>query len=966
VAPEPSLLESIVDTVTSPGKLAPIALRTASAFTGGGALGAIVGGLGEAGAEGVENLTGARSGFSPVEIGGQAAVGAIPFGKFAEGTSVLGRIVREAGRGTAAVSLDTLSREGRLPGEGELAVGAGLGALGGAVGSALHAGETVAPTVAADEAGNVGRSVLDDALRVLAPEKRTPGAEEAAGAIRKLTSYRDATSVQLEHTFGEAAAGFDKDAAADPTLRNSVVDAYETQGVAGVEKVAPQYAPVFEHIAKLQQEAHDSISALRGGDLGFRDFYLSRNFQYVGTSDAEEAAQKVLQGSRALGAEPGFAKERSFQFEADARAAGFEQVEQNPIKQAVNYLNSAKEYEQSLVTFRDLEEKGLITRAAPLRGAPESGLVPIQSRLVKMLDPESGNLQSVQYYASEPVARIFNNYLGQGLSQSPTYQALYTPATLINTFRVAVSAFHFTLESINSAAEGLGSGLLDIARGEVGGGLKQVAKSATVVPKLWEDYMRGRSVLKSIPALTHFQGGFSDLESDIGKIVNAGGRLGAGEDWRGFVNAAKTALADGSYGAAVGDAARGLSALTAQPLMGNFVPRVKLGSFLGLAERELDRLKPQTQEEAIKILQTVWDHTDDVFGQLVRDNLFFSRKMKDMLNLVIGFPGWNIGSARKIIAAGRGIGKAALGAPVDLEAQEATRYWLGLTAQVALMGSVLNYAWTGEWPSNVRDMFYPRTGNTRPNGSPERRQLPSYIKDVVGLATHPIATLSHKQNPLLGTLVELADNIDFYGNQIRDKSAPLDSQALDVAKHVGKAFVPFSVSGFLNSKGSTGERLTNFVGINPPPAAITNTDAQNLINEFTAERAPASRTKEQAAQAELHKRLVQEARDKDPALKDDIAGALQSGDLSRRQLQNIMTEARQDPFKSRFEKLDFDQALQVYRVANDDERQKARAALVRKFSSVVGPKRRDLRDELVKLGVFKSSAAATSFGLGAR
>ncbi len=88
--------------------------------------------------------------------------------------------------------------------------------------------------------------------------------------------------------------------------------------------------------------------------------------------------------------------------------------------------------------------------------------------------------------------------------------------------------------------------------------------------------------------------------------------------------------------------------------MNYFVPRVKANAMYRRLGLELDRFREAngrapTRKESTKIAQDVGREVDNIFGQMVYDNLGMKRALRDSLKLWIGFPGWNIGSGSLIV-----------------------------------------------------------------------------------------------------------------------------------------------------------------------------------------------------------------------------------------------------------------------------------------------------------------------------
>jgi hypothetical protein len=69
---------------------------------------------------------------------------------------------------------------------------------------------------------------------------------------------------------------------------------------------------------------------------------------------------------------------------------------------------------------------------------------------------------------------------------------------------------------------------------------------------------------------------------------------------------------------------------------------------------------------------------------------------------------------------------------------------------VAMMGSLVNYLMTGEWPKDWKDAFVPRTGGLVPGvggkGQVEERvRIPGYHKDFIGYWYNPKGELTNKE-----------------------------------------------------------------------------------------------------------------------------------------------------------------------------------------------------------------------------
>lgn len=794
--------------------------------------------------------------------------------------------------------------------------------------------------VAAKATGQI-KGAADDLKKLLAPETRGPEAKLAHEVVGEHAAKLAAKDTQLKNQFRVAGKVFDW---LPDEKRLDFISKVETPTLGSHD--TPEMQKIGGALRTLLDERHAKISAMRGGNIGFIENYFPHIWE-----DPEGVRNRILQtmGKSPLAGPKSFLKQRKIPTTAEGLQLGFKPVTTNPVDLTLLKVHEMDRYIMAQELAEEAKKSGLMKFARSGKSAP-AGMRPINDPIavVKQFSEEEGGfIERGRYYASDPVATIFERYLGPGLRNSKLYQIAYAPVTPINQARLSLSAFHLTLETINDLAVNTGMALRDVAGGAIKGdlgrmlkGSARAAKTATGI-QLWEDLVRGHRAMK---ALSTTPLGGADIVGEVGQVIKAGGRfaednLFARRLTANFADAvaARKPLQAGWAGLKI------LPEMLSVPIMKGFVPRVKLGAFLQLAEHNLERMKPQTAQEARAILNSSWDHVDNVFGQLTRDNLFLSKKTKDVLDMVISFPGWNIGSARLmagLVRAPYQALRAATGKATTLETQMATSYALGLTTVVATMGALLQYTWTGQWPQTVKDYFYPRTGRTLANGMQERKQLPSYIRDAVGMASHPFETVKHKENPLLSTASELVSNMDFYGREIRDPEAPVSTQIGQSLEHFSKLPVPFSVQNLLRGGGpkSAGEAFENVIGLNPPPKAITNTPAMNVLDDIMRRhgiRGPIKQEEEAAYQA---KRGIVEM------LRQGQTGA--TAGLPGREAKILERRGAMTPMQDKFNRIGIKDAFKVYAVADEKERDQLTEMLRQKLSRAM----RDVNpDEQVKL-----------------
>jgi hypothetical protein len=378
--------------------------------------------------------------------------------------------------------------------------------------------------------------------------------------------------------------------------------------------------------------------------------------------------------------------------------------------------------------------------------------------------------------------------------------------------------------------------------------------------------------------------------------------------------------------------------------MGQIVPRFKLIAEVRRLESELFHARQQaakegrtlTREEVRDIAQRTVDEGDNHYGQMIYDNLGMNRAAKDVLAMWIGFPGWNLGSFRTIKNAMLGLihpakegpkylGDVAAGRPAEWhkmkpEHLHGIEFFIGLTLVTAIGGAIINRLLTGEWPVDHRDLFMPRTGGVMGNGMPERVRLPSYMKDVLAL-NHPIDMVAHKQAFPLRLFSSFVANQDYFGEQIYDPWASFGERQLQKAEYLGKSLLPFGIQGWMKSETPASKAL-NLVGITPNPRQYSNTEAQNIIDEYNQMARATTTTKESAALTGLKKDLRKLAKAGDESgFQVAAQEAMQSGQITKQQVQELIDESQLPPGLNRFVRLPIEWAMRAFDQATPAEKE---------------------------------------------
>jgi GNAT superfamily N-acetyltransferase len=585
------------------------------------------------------------------------------------------------------------------------------------------------------------------------------------------------------------------------------------------------------------------------------------------------------------------------------------------------------------------------------------------------------------YYGPPEAVRLLDNHLSPGLGGNKALNLYRFLGNLLNQVQLGLSGFHLVGTALNSAISKGALALEHASRGQ----FADAARRAIEVPvSPLVDIIRGHRALKHY---YEHDANFRDILDSTSLVVRGGGGVGWDTFWHSsaperFMQALHATAAEakeGNYPGAVLRAALAawrafpaLVELQAKPVMEWWVPRLKLAAYLDLARLELRDLGEAPDElELRKVLGDAWDSVDNRFGELVYDNLFWHRILKDAGMASVRALGWNVGTVREVAGAPLAQVRALL-KPEPRVRQTGERlepltgeriptytvgrepwlthkgaYFLALVFLSAVFGALYQKFHTGLNPGELEDgdydtgtalfdLWFPRTGGTTSDGRPERASLPTYVKDVYAFGKHPWPTTIHKLHPLLSLMGQIWQNEDYYGNAIRDPEDPALRQALDLAKYMEGQYRPISVQSYFerqknSKKGSAVKAVESFLGINVAPASVTRTPLEEYLHAV----APTfSKTKDQAERSATSRDVRNKLADK------DIPSARQAaveGHMTRRQALAAETAAQLSYVQRAFSHLSLKQGIHAYELASPHEREGLARLLERKADNADVP-----------------------------
>lgn len=429
--------------------------------------------------------------------------------------------------------------------------------------------------------------------------------------------------------------------------------------------------------------------------------------------------------------------------------------------------------------------------------------------------PVGGMVVRGHYWAPTEVATLINNHLTPGLRGNMFFDAYMTLGNGLNQLQLGLSAYHFGTTAMEAIVS---HGALAVRQAAARQGKASVksAAQAFVAPVTY--YLQGDKVLKAMRK-PGSQG--ADLEMMANAVVKAGGRASMDRFYDSGGQARK--MADAFRRGGLGGVAEGVARipmalpdLTSYAVMKEFVPRLKLAAFANLAQFELEQYQrrqgitgPPTEASVHAVrgaLSRAWDSVDNRFGQLVYDNLFWHKAVKDLSMASVRAVGWNLGGLRET---GGGIADALLRNSEGERLTNRSAYLISGAVYTGVLGGAMYFLLTGKQPEQWQDYYFPGG-----------HAMPGFVKDDVNWGTHPWDTAKGKVHPLAQMLWEMSENRNHYGRPLTDAEWYEARSWLDKLKAEGKEqLLPITIRQVIEN-GPQEFDWAQFFGMPREPRAI--------------------------------------------------------------------------------------------------------------------------------------------------
>lgn len=745
--------------------------------------------------------------------------------------------------------------------------------------------------------------------------------------LRAMWARQDRALAKADAAFAEYRKLFDKE---DPAVNLRTIDQWEN-GRPIEDYDARQFFDLMkdafdQRTAKIQSLAPDAMQQLIDNYFPHIWEDSSRALKwYQGLS-----AKRPLQGDRS------FLKQRVHATIKDGMATGLKPVSTNPVDLAILKLGQMDKFIAFHEFRQDLERRGWLKKMKAGERVPV-GYARVEDPAFQI----AGGLQG--YYAvPELIARDINNYLSPSLYRFGAWKALRAVQNVLMSSRLGLSMFHggfTTMDNLVMHADVAGRRLM---HGDIAGGIGTLLKTPLSI--VWSPFEGGRlnkewlglkpSDQHTAAVLDMLEQGGAHMKMSATEYNNALPKL---------IRAVRQKSASGTLKQTLPAIGEAISWVIHHKL----VPAQKMAARVMLAKFELDRLAGALGKErgdysgiinalhpdALKqIAAHVVDLVDDRLGQMNYDNQFWNKTAREVAQAAIGAVGWQVGTLRTVTGGVRDL--VHLWKPERLlstldkagnvegdlgRVSGRLSYLVTLALLMGGLSAITQYLLTGEGPSEWKDYFFPRTGNTNDDGSAERLQWPSYWSDHYKLATHPLQTAMHKVHPSIGMLMEALANQDYYGTQIRDPDANWWKQAAQVGEYLAKGFVPYSLTGAEQARGAgTGRQVANFFGLTKAPASVSRSRFEAFVAEKAYDAMPrGARSQAQAEHAKaMHDAEAAIRRGEEPSMEG----------LSPEDRRNVDKAARQEVPAIRFRRLSIEDKLRAYDLATPEERERYQLA----------------------------------------
>lgn len=706
--------------------------------------------------------------------------------------------------------------------------------------------------------------------KAFSPTTVSPIAGRAEGIIREKIGEGNRSSAQAEATLekyrpevGKHLKPFDDylaqtKATGTPPAgpKPALLDMIDHIEGGGQPVSEPALQPLADSLKKIYAERKAAVQATPStAQASFIDDYFPHLWKDPAKAQAEFSGAAPKQGSgRNL-------KERTIPTLSEGIARGLEPVTSDPVEMTLRYVTNMDRYVATNRIFDTARSEKAIKWFSP--GNQPAGWTELKGRLAEKAVPIRNadgvpGARGIKAYAPEDFARVYNNFISRGFHEFPTggkiYDKLQKTFNTMTGSELGLSAFHVRTMAQEAMVSGLAKAIGQATRGEVVKGIKSGARAATP----WEagaQIRTGKKVQDQYLGLANHGPDFAKI-TDLGTKANmrVTGRerqyrdSAMGSYWnsfkRGSLGAEMRAAGQDIRnrpvaGTAVqfGKAYARLMDTVAQPVFDGMIPKLKAGAFHDMMKDWLDAHPSATPDEQQASARQIWDSVDNRFGELVNDNIFWNKMLKQTMQLAFRAVSWDVGTLREIVGGAKDLAMTrSIQGLKDLSPR--AKYVIALPIIAGLSNAVSQFLHTGKAPESLDDLQAYQTGGTNKDGTPERAMSPGYMKDVYGYLHDPVGEVGGKVGTPLRTLWELMTNKDWKGQPIAETSEAAQANGAlpwwaAYAQHVAEGYVPMSVKQLAQGTktGSALGPINTIAGEKAAPGYMQNPERDKMLSE---------------------------------------------------------------------------------------------------------------------------------------
>jgi hypothetical protein len=292
-----------------------------------------------------------------------------------------------------------------------------------------------------------------------------------------------------------------------------------------------------------------------------------------------------------------------------------------------------------------------------------------------------------------------------------------------------------------------------------------------------------------------------------------------------------------------------------KPIFEEWIPMLKTASYIRDAKRALEA-DPSLLDNPLKRMaafRQLQKSVDNRYGEMAYNTLFWNRYLRDIGVGSTLSMGWNLGFIREYGGGVAQVAKAGIDMTNLKEGDSVARHikeaaatgeldkamFVGYYVMSAMaLGGLMTWYMSGQAPQEANDYIYPKTGETGPDGKPERVNTMFYTREFAAIQKHVQheglvsgigKIVSNKVVPLVDEAKTLWTNVDYFGREISDPDSNAFKQLAQKLEWFMADQIPISMQGAKQGRSSAKQVGLAVAGFSPAPKYATESDAEAKI-----------------------------------------------------------------------------------------------------------------------------------------